>query len=382
VAQTPTGPQPPPAIDFPPSRTLRTGDISRELEVTFPSAIPSEFAENQSVRLRVFLPAEKVDPVPVVVILHYWGATDWRLEERMAAQLNRRGVGAVLVPLPYHLSRTPRGYLSGQLAIQPDPEALRKTILQSVSDVRQTVNWIERQPDFRLGQIGIAGTSLGAIVAALAAGTEPRFTARCFVLGGVDLAFLLWNSSRVVSQREVMRRAGFTEARLREILSDVEPATYLAQSVPVPSLVIRAKFDTVIPPQSTDALIESLNEPQVVTVNTGHYGGVFAERAILREFGEFFQSTFFGTARSGISKSLSAPTIRIGGLYDDQDRLQVAAGIDLWRSNARSDVFLAALASPRGPRLMLGAQLGPRVAVGPVLTGKRVTVGLFWSIVL
>ena len=166
--------------------------------------------------------------MPVVVVLHYWGASDQKAEVSLANDLLRRGIAAVLMPLPYHLSRTPAGYRSGQLAIQADPKVLVATMSQAVLDVRRTVDWIETRPEFDSRHIGIVGTSLGSLVAANSYGVESRFGPAAFVVGGADFAHIIWNSSRVVTQREDLRRRGYTEERMRDELKPIEPLEFLS----------------------------------------------------------------------------------------------------------------------------------------------------------
>lgn len=382
VAQEPPVTQAPPPIAFLPWQAGRSDEVTREYSTSFPSAYSSGIPENDTVYVRALLPADSVGQVPTVILLHYWGASDQRLEERLAARLNRRRVGAILIQLPYHLSRTPAGFASGALAIQPDPVKLRQTMIQSVLDIRRTIDWMATRPEIDSSRIGLSGTSLGSIVGSLAAGVEPRITHMCFILGGVDLAKMLWNSSRVVSQRETLRRSGITESSLREALKPVEPSEYLGSAAPRPALVIRAQFDTVVPSECTDQLVSLLNDPQVIVLKTGHFGGVFAERPILNAVAEFYQQRFFGVGRATLTRTLSAPTIRLGSLYDGVDRLQVAASVDLWRSNAKADQFFSAVLSPRGPRLYLGTNLGGGLSLGAIGTPKRVSFGLFWSFVL
>jgi dienelactone hydrolase len=113
--------------------------------------------------------------VPVVLITHYWGARDLRAEVSLATELAQLGIGSAIMSLPYHLSRAPKGTRSGDMAIQPDPEKLKATLVQSVLDMRRTLDFLATRPEFRRDQIGLAGTSLGAIVASLAYAVEPRF---------------------------------------------------------------------------------------------------------------------------------------------------------------------------------------------------------------
>ncbi|MCE9559927.1 MAG: hypothetical protein K8R88_13380 [Armatimonadetes bacterium] len=209
------------------------------------------------------------------------------------------------------LSRTPRGFASGALAIQPDPALLVRTMTQSVFDVRRTIDWIQTRPEFKRDQIGISGMSLGAIVAALVSGIDTRISAQCYMIGGVDLAHILWNSSRVVQVREALRKKGYTEASLREEIKTIEPEPLLAASPQRPALVIAARYDTIVPNGSTEKLIHALGNPIVEWLATGHIGGVFAASPILRSQSDFFASAFANRPYR-TSSSLRAPTLRFG----------------------------------------------------------------------
>jgi len=371
---------PPPKIDFLPWNEVRSDDTSTEYSVQFPSAVQTPYPENNTVHLTCLMPSDRVDAVPAVVILHYWGAYDLFVEKKMAAQLNRHGIGAVIVSLPYHLQRTPKGHISGELAIQANPTALGQTMLQSVLDVRRTIDWIQSRSELQKGDVGLAGTSLGTIVASLVLGVEPRVKSAVFLIGGVDLAGIMWNSSRVVQQRESLRRDGFNESVLRERLVAVEPATYLKTAPPRPALVIGAKYDTIVPSQYTQELINLLHEPVVQWLPTGHFGGALAQHGILRAQTDFFVSSFTGTAfRKDLS--LNAPTIRFGVIYDGGTP-EVAAGIDLIHTKStRQKWIVSALASPRRFRIVGGYLPSANMMLGVSLSNRRVSPGVFWSFV-
>lgn len=373
---------PPPSIEFGSWQQLGSDEVSERYQISFPSAFKSDYPINDVVTVHSYLPTDRLGPVPVVVVLHYWGAADLSVEQRFAAQLNRRQIAAIIVELPFHLSRTPAGFASGQLAIQPNTQKMRKTMIQSVLDVRRTVDWIVTRPEFISSKLGIVGTSLGAMVASLSAAVEPRFTHWAFLLGGIDFANLLWTSSRVVSQRELMRREGYAEDRLREELKDIEPLNYLRTAPKRPAVVVRARFDTVVPARSSQALIDALDHPTVVNIDTGHFGGVFAERAIVRTVGEFFQSQFYGDGKSFITRQLSAPTIRIGVTYDPQDHLQVTAGLDVLRADRNRRAFVSVMLTPKGARAFLGLKINNTVSVGASVGTRRVVPAILWSIVL
>lgn len=381
LAQPVSAVQGPPKISFDAWRETARSEFYNEYSVSFPSAVTTGVENNDTVRLRVVLPTDSFGPVPVVVLLHYWGARDVSLERTVARRLASSGIASIIVPLPYHLDRTPPGYFSGELAVEPDMTKLQNTMWQSVQDVRRAVDWIESRSEFDRTKIGIAGTSLGALVSALAFAVEPRFAASCFLLGGADIAHILWHSSRVVTQREELRRQGYTEDRVRQELAGIEPLNYLVKTDMRPAYVIAAKFDTVVPAADAEKLIGALGNTQSTWLDTGHYGGALVQNKLVRAVSSFFAQTFRGPGFSA-PDSLYAPTIRWGINLNDETGLQVMAGIDVWRLKADGETFAAAMVTPRGGAGFIGHTVSKNLAIGITVLRKRTTLGALWSIVL
>jgi dienelactone hydrolase len=359
------------------------GDSDRwtEYSLEFPSAMVSASPENNTVPLRVFIPRGKDGPFPSVVILHYWGAKDIRVERSLADRLAERGIASIIMTLPYHLGRTPAGYRSGELAIQPDPEKLRFTMAQAAVDVKRTVDFIETRPEFDASRIGISGTSLGALISALAFGVDSRLTHGAFILGGADLAEILWSSSLVVDAREALRKRGFTFERLRAELTDVEPLTYLPARRESPAFVIGGKYDTIMPPASTQALIEAFDKPKTLWLETGHYGGIFVQSRILKEVTNFFETEFSGKDYVPPTR-VFVPTLRIGVQASAPGGFDIGVGIDLWKSRGAAGLMGTAMLTPRGPQLFLGAPISNGLSFGVVGGTNRIGIGLLWSRVL
>jgi hypothetical protein len=352
-----------------------------EYLVTYPSPVLTGIPANDEVPLRVFLPTQRTGPVPVVLIMHYWGALDLRVERTLALELNRRGVAAAILTLPYHLQRTPPGYRSGQLAIQPDVEKLKGTMVQAVQDARRAVDFLRTRPEIAPNSLGVVGTSLGALVAASAYGIDARFTHAAFLLGGVDLAGILWSSTRVVGQREALRRRGYTEERLREALSPIEPANFLNRRTEGSEFVVGGLFDTVVPRRSTERLIALLPSPSVLWLDTGHYGGIFVQRRLMREVASYFATEFTGGTFEPPSR-LYAPTVRIGFRLDTASGVDLGVGLDLLKFDPRGDSFATLLLTPRGPNLFIGRRFSQGLAFGAFGSTRGAGVGLFWSTVL
>ncbi|MDX2065813.1 MAG: hypothetical protein SFX74_08745 [Fimbriimonadaceae bacterium] len=374
-----------PAVPMPAWRIAGEYDWATEYTVELPSPLRVGPAVNHVIPLRVFIPEGSRGPHRLVLIAHYWGANDLRSEVSLAQELAKRNIASAVLTLPYHLQRTPPGERSGALAIQPDPQALRETTLQSALDFRRTLDYLLAKPEFRSDRVGIAGTSLGAIVSALVFSVEPRVTDAAFILGGIDLAGLLWQSSRVVPQRDALRAKGVTLESLRESLRPVEPAARLPRPASFPqngqALVIVGKFDTVVPGPNSQLLIDRIPGAHRLEIDTGHYGGIFVQRRLLRETASFFGEAF--ADRDYVPPTrFYAPTIRLGVSLQTQRGLEVGGGLDLFALDRAGRWKGTAFISPSGPQLWIHRGIGAGFSVGAVGSLQRVGVGLMWSTVL
>ena len=327
------------------------------------------------------MPTEAFGKVPVVILLHYWGAIDDDLEQRIAEDLAKRGVASISFPLPFHMGRTPSNSVSGALAIQPDPIKLRQTMIQSVQDTRRVLDFVESRSEFDAEKIGLHGTSLGALIAELVFAADDRVAAASFLLGGADLAHILWHSSRVVSQRETLRKNGYSEDRMRLELSSVEPLNYLKKTDLRPTYVVGAKYDSVIPPVDTRKLVDALGNTQSLWIDTGHYGGALVSRKLERTVVRFQAQTLLDQGFTA-PESFYAPTIRFGLHLSDETGMQVMAGLDIWRLKSNGETFASAMITPRGAQGFLGHTVSKNLAIGITVTPKRTTWGVLWSLIL
>lgn len=355
-----------------------TGQV--EFSASFQSAFSSGDKTNDTVQLRVLLPEDSEKPPAMVLVLHYWGASNLRIERALALDLNQRGIGAAILSLPYHLGRTPSGYSSGQLAIQPDPKKLEATMTQAVMDVRRSLDFLEQRKECG-PLLGIYGTSLGAIVSSLSYANDSRLKSAVFLLGGIDLAKILWDSSRVVPIKDELRRRGYTENSLREELKVVEPGNYLPRNKLGRTLVIRASFDSVVPPECTDELVAKLPGSQVLEIDTGHYGGVFVQGRLLRVAADFFEA-IRDEREFILPKKFVAPTIRLGVMAASPDGFNVVAGIDILKFDPAGKSYASFLLTPRSPVVWFGTTVGTGLNLGVSVSNRRVGFGLLWSTVL
>ena len=382
LAQSSDAPRPPFVVPEP--YAFATPALAEESEfwkrytLTFESAVTTEVTPNDVVPLLITVPTEQIGSSPVVVLFHYWGATDLSVERNLGDRLAKQGIASVAMALPYHLQRTPPGTRSGEMAITPDPAQMRLLLIQAMADLSRTIDWIETQPNLDSSRIGLSGISLGAIVSSLAFGVEPRVKAAAFMLGGVDLAGIFFTSSRTVGLRDDMRRNGYSVESLREALAPVEPLTYLRSDDPRPAYIIRARYDTIVPPGQTEKLINALPNAKLLELDTGHFGGALVQNRLLGTVADFFAHALRDRAFAAPTRFF-APTLRIGALTSGTEPATLFAGMDLWRGGSGFATFML---TSQGPRGFLGFGVGRDLGIGLYASPRRTTWGVLWNIVL
>ncbi|MCS6918188.1 MAG: alpha/beta hydrolase family protein, partial [Fimbriimonadales bacterium] len=352
-----------------------------EYRVEFPSAYASRYPANNTVHAWWLVPTNGGGRYPAVVLLHSLGIRRPELEMGLARELVRHGIAVFLMTLPYHMNRTPPGHGSGDMILTGDIPLLREAAIQATWDVRRAFDWLQRQPETDPDRIALVGISLGAILGATALAPEPRVHSAVLILGGADLAHVLWDSILAIRARARLRREGYTLERLREELAPVEPLNLLSLEHGAKTFVIGARFDIVVPTEDTEKLIRALGNPKVFWLNTGHFGGGLVQRPLFRMVRQYLQARFEGQTPAN-TPTILAPTLRIGAIYSAGRDFRLALGTDFWRSDKNGSLFVSGILTPRGGSLFVGARLRLGFSAGVEITPKRAYGAIFWHFVL
>jgi cephalosporin-C deacetylase-like acetyl esterase len=161
--------------------------------------------------------------------------------------------------------------------ISEDPRETVAGMTQAVLDIRRATAWLADRSEVDSERLGITGISLGGIMSALAAAGEPRLRNVAVFLGGGNFAEILWanETERAQAFRKRWLAAGETRETFREVVNQIDPATYGHLLKGRRVLMIAAKNDEIIPPASANALWESIgHEPELVWLDAGHYSAI------------------------------------------------------------------------------------------------------------
>ncbi len=263
-------------------RTPPAGDYRLEGNVlTFTSAIRSPWAENNRVYGQFFPAIHGANgngagaangTKRAVVVLAQWNAR-WDEQQGVCKWLNRLGITAVKMSLPYHDRRAIPGHRRADHLVAPNIGLTLQANRQAVMDVRATLRWLESQGYDRLG---ILGTSIGSCIGFIAMCHDPAVRAGAFLHASTYFGDVVANGLTTVNVWEQMS-AHVTPQEIQKYWSPISPTPYL-HKLPGPGrkmLLITGKYDPTFWPEFTDQLLERMRAAGIefasLKLPCGHY---------------------------------------------------------------------------------------------------------------
>ena len=249
-----------------------TGDL-----LTWTSAVQTSSPENNTARAR-FFPVVSRNPARraarAVVVLPQWNS-DAASHVALCRLLNRFGITALRLTLPFHEARRPPELERADYLVSSNIGRTIQSVRQAVLDARAAVGWLVEHCGFT--RIGIVGTSIGSCAAFLAFAHDERLRVGVFNHVSSYFADAVW---RGISTQHV--RAGFGDSitleELRQYWLPISPFPYaqkLLRMLPRPMRFICARYDLSFPVDlSRDAIMEArrLGLPLDVSwIPCGHY---------------------------------------------------------------------------------------------------------------
>jgi pimeloyl-ACP methyl ester carboxylesterase len=258
-------------------KVVRAGDY---LEWRSPGQ--TAFPENQTARSRIFLSSQGFR-APTVIFLHALMSAHDVGYGRIAARLNQRGWNAVLMHLPYHYSRVPRGHFNGALALTANLSQNGETLRQAVVEVRQLIEYLRGEgcPDF-----GLIGTSYGGWVGALVSFLEKEFRFVTLLQPIVDIEHAIWESPASKMMRRTLLAAGIKQGASRRHAHLTSPLDGQPACEGKRVLIIGGTYDTIAPPAGLQKLAEVWPGSRFVLVEQGHFGYAAMREALRQVEGE------------------------------------------------------------------------------------------------
>ncbi|MBN2579828.1 MAG: prolyl oligopeptidase family serine peptidase, partial [Pirellulales bacterium] len=298
-------------------------------QIEYPSPVTTSVEQNNTIPAEYFLPDTAAEGTgskrPAVICLHILDGNEV-LTDLVCSTLARRGIPAIMFKLPYYGKRA---LPQGPMAMAKDPRLFASAIAQAEQDVRRTVDLLASRPEVDPQKIGITGISLGGLVSATAAGTEPRLARVGLILAGGDLRKIIGYSRETRPLRRMIDALPPQERRfLEEKIAAVDPlrnAPALRQRAAEGRvLMINAAEDEVIPRACTEKLAAALGlEKKVVWLEgLGHYTALAELPRVLNMTADFFaQDLPPGDAPPPVYPPEKTSAVRVADVLQQLDTL-------------------------------------------------------------
>ena len=253
--------------------------------LNFESVVRTPYAENNTAHARYFpVPARagvrngsRGDEVGrargrAVVVLPHWNA---KVEEHVALceLLNRAGLAAVRLSLPYHDRRMLPGFERADYMVSANLGRTLQANRQAVLDTRSVVDWLISQG---YEKVGILGTSLGSCIAFLTFIHDARL--RVGVYNHVSSYFgdVVWDGLTTKHVRRSLE-THLTREEVRQAWLAISPNSYIDRlgGDQRPGLLISARYDLSFTPALSQLLFDECDRRGVKLKRTmvpcGHY---------------------------------------------------------------------------------------------------------------
>jgi dienelactone hydrolase len=242
-----------------------TGD-----RLAFPSAIRTPHAENNLVRARFFPNDTPRGRRRAVVVLPQWNA-DAGGHVGLCQLLNRFGLTALRLTLPYHEERRPPELRRADYIVSSNIGRTMQVCRQAVLDARRAIAWLAREG---YDSIGILGTSLGSCLSMLTAAHEPLLKAAALNHISPYFADVVWEGLSTAHVRHGLE--GHIELdQLRRIWLPISPLPYLDRVRNKRILLVYARYDLTFPVRLSRMLVDEFRrrdiEHDLHVLPCGHY---------------------------------------------------------------------------------------------------------------
>jgi pimeloyl-ACP methyl ester carboxylesterase len=239
-------------------------------QLTFTSAVATPHAENNRVTARYFPDTSAAGRRRAVLVLPQWNA-DAGGHLGLCRLMNRFGISALRLSLPYHDVRMPPELLRADYIVSANIGRTLAICRQAVLDARHALAWLRSQG---YESIGIMGTSLGSCLSMLAAAHEPLV--RIAALNHISPYFadVVWSGLSTAHVRQSLDD-NVTLDQLREMWMPISPWPYIDRMRDKRSLLVYALYDLSFPVDLSRKLVNGFRSQriphEVSVLPCGHY---------------------------------------------------------------------------------------------------------------
>lgn len=193
------------------------------------------------------------------------------LDRRLAAKFCRNGMAGVILNV---VKALPLEEEINNLKVHDN------SYVRALAGVRAVIDMLEKDPTIR-PDFGILGMSLGGMLSAFVAGSEPRILASVIIVGAGNVPGVLAHSDQkyVRAQREArMSKFGLStiedyEKYMSELIPN-DPLRVVGNVRPGSMYMFIANSDSTVPTMYQQMLRDAVPEPLVYEMRGGHFTGI------------------------------------------------------------------------------------------------------------
>jgi dienelactone hydrolase len=238
--------------------------------LTFTSAVRTPHPENNTVRARYFPDASPKGRRRAVLVLPQWNS-DLEGHVGLCRLLNRFGLSALRLSLPYHDARMPPELRRADYIVSANIGRTAQVCRQAVLDARQAIAWLHAQG---YESIGILGTSLGSCLSMLTTAHEPLVRAAALNHISPFFADVVWDGLSTEHVRETLE-GNVTLDELRRMWLPISPLPYLEKVRGRAILLVYALYDLTFPVALSRQLVDAFRDHRIdhelTVLPCGHY---------------------------------------------------------------------------------------------------------------
>lgn len=234
--------------------------------LSFPSALHTRYPENNTVHALYF----RAKGRRAVLVLPQWNAgPDGHVG--LCRLLNRFGISALRLTLPYHDARRPAELTRADYIVSANVARTVQACRQAVMDARRAVSWLQQQGYDR---IGILGTSLGSCLSLLTAAHDPRIRVQALNHISPYFADVVWRGLSTTHVRRGLEGSIDLDL-LRRMWLPISPQVYLDRIRDRKTLLVYARYDLTFPVDLSRELVGEFQRRgishELAILPCGHY---------------------------------------------------------------------------------------------------------------
>jgi dienelactone hydrolase len=238
--------------------------------LTFTSAIDTPHEQNNTVVAQYFPDSTPRGRRRAVLVLPQWNS-DAEGHVGLCRLLNRFGISALRLTLPYHDARMPPELTRADYIVSSNVGRTAQVCRQAVLDARRAIAWLDTEG---YESIGILGTSLGSCLAMLTMAHEPLIRAAALNHISPYFADVVWHGLSTAHVRESLDDH-VTLEELRRMWLPISPLPFLDRVRGRSILLVYALYDLTFPVDLSKMLVREFRsraiEHQLTILPCGHY---------------------------------------------------------------------------------------------------------------